>query len=97
MTASPAEPAALPAWATLKAQLRTHLEQLAHDVDQTAADRGFLAMLDSAARLWRYSPLNQVFIHFQRRDATAVRPRCGPTASSAWSTWPATGGSTGRP
>ena len=73
MTASPAEPAALPAWATLKAQLRTHLEQLAHDVDQTAADRGFLAMLDNAARLWRYSPLNQVFIHFQRRDATAVR------------------------
>lgn len=73
--ASAKAPAALARWRKVRASLREHLEQLAQQVDEAAGDREFMAMLDGAARLWRYSPFNQFWIRAQRPGATSVRGR----------------------
>lgn len=68
-------PAALASWRKVRASLREHLEHLAHQVDEAAADREFMAMLAGAARLWRYSPFNQFWLRHQCPSATSVRGR----------------------
>ncbi len=67
--------------ATLQAQVKRHLAELAAVVDATARDEGFQEALRNMARFWRYSVLNQVFIHVQRKDATQVQGRLAWEAS----------------
>jgi len=59
----------------LRAAMKVHLERLAGEVDATRRDGGFLEVLRTMARLWRYSLLNQFFIRVQRPRATRVAGR----------------------
>ena len=61
--------------AALQAQVKQHLGDLAAAVDATSRDEGFNEALRNMARFWRYSVLNQAYIHFQRKDATRVAGR----------------------
>ncbi len=60
---------------SVRVGLQEKLEELADSVDQTAADRGFQALLLGMSKLWRYGLLNSVMIQNQRPDATAVAGR----------------------
>ena len=76
MNAAPATAAARPVDAHApRAALQEHLERLAWDVDVTRRDEGFREALETMARFWRYSVLNQSLIRAQRPRATQVAGR----------------------
>jgi hypothetical protein len=58
-----------------RAELQEHLERLAQQVDSTRRDEGFREALETMARFWRYSVLNQRLIRAQRPQATQVAGR----------------------
>jgi hypothetical protein len=59
----------------LRDSLRAQLASLAAEVDATKRDAGFQAALRTMAAFWRYSPVNQLLIRTERRDATRVAGR----------------------
>lgn len=59
----------------LRERFRADLTRLAHEVDATRRDAGFLDALRTMAAFWRYSPFNQFLIRTQRRDASCVAGR----------------------
>ena len=61
--------------ASLHAQVKQHLGDLAAEVDAKARDEAFTETLRNMARFWRYSVRNQVYIRIQRRDASRVAGR----------------------